>query len=119
MYELGVRDYAAAAGVALAIGVVLGVAGGLILPPVPRAGLLSLAVGLLAGIGAGSLMVRALTRATNRKRGTPMQVIAAGGLVLALVLRVLVSGEADLWNRDTAGALMLVVAVVTAWGRLR
>lgn len=120
MYELAAADYARAVGVAAVVAAPLGFAGALLFPPSPAIGLFSLLFALLAGSGTGSLVAAAITRATRGKRGTPMQAIAAGAIVLAAVLRLVLAGAPwDLLLRDIAGALLVVIAVSVASSRLR
>jgi hypothetical protein len=46
--------------------------------------------GILIPLGLGYLIGEAISRATNRKRGTPLRVLAGLGVVLALALQPLV-----------------------------
>lgn len=119
MYELAwghyLRATLAAAGAALPLGFV----GVLLLPPRPFSSIFYLAIALLLGIAAGALVSQAMERATGRKRGTAMQLIAAAGVLSAVGLRLLFSGDLDLVNRDVAGAVAAIVGAVYAWNRLR
>jgi hypothetical protein len=80
--------------------------------------------GLLAGFGIGIVMGEAVSLATNRKRGPPLQVIAAGGVVLAYLVRVGLLLSLTDWNitdlrTDIWGLLVTVLACFVAAGRLR
>jgi hypothetical protein len=119
MYELSAGHYARAGGAALVLAVLLGVAGAIIVPPTSRAGLLYLAIAFLGGVGAGALMAGAMDRATRGKRGPVMQGIAVAAFVIATLIRLLVSGDVAEWSSDIAGAVLLIAAVVSSWGRLR
>jgi len=119
MYELSTAHYAKAAGAALGVGAVVGVVGGLILPPDARVPLFGLFLALFAGSGIGSVMAEAITRATRGKRGTAVQLIALGGILAAAVVRLLVSGQFNLAAQDVLGLFAFGIAGVVAWGRLR
>ena len=73
-----------------------------------------------SGWGAGTLLAEVLNRATGRKRGREIQLIAAAGIVLAAIVRL---GLADvpllLVVRDLAGLTMVVMAISAATARLR
>ncbi len=120
MYELAPTDYLRAIVAAVIVALPLGYVGAFLLPPSRSAGFILLAIGLLGGLGAGAAMGEALLWATHRKRGVPMQVIAVLGIVLAAALRLLISGvPLHLAAQDVVGIFALVVAAVSAWGRLR
>ncbi len=119
MYELSTAHYLRAAGAAAGVGLLVGVIGGLFLPPAARVPLFGLFLALFAGSGIGSLMAEALTRATRGKRGTPVQLIAVGGILLGAVVRLAVSGQFDLAAQDVLGLFAFGIAGVVAWGRLR
>lgn len=119
MYELSTEHYLRAAGAALAVGVAVGVIGGLVLPPTARVPFFGLLLALFAGSGVGSLMAEAVTRATRGKRGTTVQSIAVGGIAVAGLVRLAVSGGFDLVGQDLIGLFAVVVAAVVVWGRLR
>ena len=119
MYELAWGHYLRAALAATGAALPLGFVGALLLPPRPFTGIFYLAIALLLGIAAGSLVSQAVERATGRKRGTAMQLIAAAGVLSAVGLRLLFSGDLDLVNRDVAGAVAAITGAVYAWNRLR
>ncbi len=119
MYELALRHYALAIGVALSLGAVLGAAGGLLLEPTPRASLLVLALALLGGAGAGRAIAWAMGRATRWKRGRAMQLVALLALIAAALVRLLVTDQIDLVTRDLSGMIAVGAGAVVAWERLR
>jgi hypothetical protein len=119
MYELTPQHYLRAAGTAAAIGVGFGLIGAFLLPPDRGLGFFGIFIALLVGSGAGAVMAEGLTRATRGKRGLTMQYIAIGGLVIAGVVRLAVSGQFDEITRDLIGIFTLVIAIATSWGRLR
>ena len=119
MYEVAPLDYAKAVVAAAVVGVPLGVIGAF-LPPSPFVNFFSILIAFFAGSGAGTLMAGAIARATNRKRGMPMQVIAAGGILLAAGVRISLAGiPLAFILRDMSGAVLVVVAISIAYGRLR
>ncbi len=118
MYELGLSHYLRAGAVALFGAVALGVVSALLLPPTPAGGLLLLAIALLGGAGAATLLARAFDLVTNRKRGRALQLMAAGALFAAALLRLVISGEVDLILRDTSGIIFAVIGAIVAWNRL-
>ena len=118
MYELAATDYLRAAAVAIPAAALIGVVTAVLLPPSPFAGLLRLALGFLGGAAVGSALAAALDRATNRKRGTAMQLIAAGAIASAFGVRLVLTGGYDLVLHDVAGAVLFVIAVIIAWNRL-
>ncbi|MBM3140514.1 MAG: hypothetical protein FJZ92_10030 [Chloroflexi bacterium] len=120
MYEISLRDYLRAVPAALSAAIAIGFVGALLLPPRSNAGIFLLAIALIAGLGAGAGIAEAITRATNRKRGRAMQLVALGGVMVAGVLRLVFTGlDPALWVQDIVGGFALAVALVSAWGRLR
>ena len=119
MYELALLDYARAIAAAIAVALPLGFVGAFF-APTRFFGLFSMIFVLLGGSGAGTLIAAVLSRATKHKRGTSMQAIAVGAIVLAAVLRFWLSGAPpSMLLRDITGALLVVVAIGVAWNRLR
>lgn len=118
MYELETTHYLRAAAVAIPAAALLGVIAAILIPPSPFVGLFRLALGFLAGAGAGTLVAAALDRATNRKRGLTMQLFAASAIAGAFGVRLTMSGEFDLVLQDVAGSVMFVIGVIVAWNRL-
>lgn len=74
---------------------------------------------IFIGIGLGYAVGETVSWATNRKAGTELQIVAAGGVVLAYILRNVVDGSAVLPSNDLFGYLILAVALIVAVNRLR
>jgi hypothetical protein len=119
MYELGTEHYLRGTLASIVVGVAIGLVGGLLLPPNSRIAFFGLLLGVFAGMGAGSLIAEAITRATRGKRGLSVQWMAINGLLIAGVVRLVVSGELDEITRDLFGLVTIGVAMAVAWGRLR
>ena len=116
-YNISAAYLARGLGAALAAGGVSGVIWGVI-----PFGLL----GLLIGLGAGYVIGEAVSIATNRKVGVPLQVIASAGVLLAFVVRGAILASAlrgweidDILLRDVFGYVALALGIVVAVGRLR
>jgi hypothetical protein len=75
--------------------------------------------GLLLGALMGYLIAEAVGAATNRKSGTPLQVVAASGAIAAYVIRNLVVGNELLPTNDLFGYIAVIVAGSVAISRLR
>jgi hypothetical protein len=118
MYELHLLDYVKAIGVAAALTVALGIAGAILLPPGRGIPLFGLMLAILAGVGGGSVMAAAITRATGGKRGLAMQLTAGGALVAAFLLRLALTGALAFLLGDLMGGIAVVAAIATAWQRL-
>ncbi len=119
MYELSLRHYLLSAGAALGAGVLLGIAGAILLPLMPR-GFFSLIIGLFVGLGAGAVMAEAISRATRHKRGTVMQVMAVLGLALAAAIYILGGRfSPQVAVQDLMTWMVVGAAILSAWGRLR
>lgn len=112
-FELGAVFLARAIATAPVVGVALGMLWGAVLPNV--GGFLALAI----GAGVGYVVGESVSIATNRKVGTPLQVIAGFGCVAAYLTHNVVAGDALLPSDDLWGYLALAVAVFVAAGRLR
>jgi hypothetical protein len=120
MYELKLTDYLRATGAAVAAAVPLGFLGALLLPPRGGAGFFLLAIALLAGVGAGTVIAEAMSRATRNKRGRSMQLIAIAAVLLAGALRLVFAGlDWQLATQDLGGSFAVIIAAASAWGRLR
>ncbi|GAG28803.1 unnamed protein product, partial [marine sediment metagenome] len=74
---------------------------------------------LLVGAAIGYLIAEAIGAATNRKSGTPLQVVAAGGVIAAYLVRNLVAGDELLPADDLFGYIAVIVAGAVAINRLR
>lgn len=119
MYELRPLDYAKATATALLLAPVLGAVAAF-LAPGRGGGMFFLLIMLLLGMGAGSLVAEAMRRATNGKRGQAMQAIAAGAIVAAAVIRVVLAGiPVEVALQDLAGMVLVGAGVFSAWTRLR
>ncbi len=103
------RAAGAAAGIGLAAGVLWA-----FVPPFVGLFLFLLAAGL------GYLMSEAIGRATNRKRGYVLQIIAGFGILLAYFVRnLLLGGTPILLHADLFGYLAVAIAIVVAISPLR
>ena len=120
MYVLGPLDYARAIATVVVLGLAIGVLYGMVLSPSPRIGLFSLLLGGAAGYGVGYVMAALLDVTTSRKRGREMQIVAAGGVVLVWLTRLIVSGVPLEWAvRDFTGFALVAIAISVASQRLR
>jgi hypothetical protein len=109
-----------ARGVASAIGagVVLGIAWWLFNP------LSYFFFGVIFGLGVGYGVGEAVSLATNRRAGPPLQAMAVAGVVLAYVVRVALLFVVGSWmfrdlRMDLVGLIALVLAAVIAANRVR
>src|SRR3990170_287541 len=91
---------------ALVSGAALGAVWRLILPG--DLGFLSLILGLLLGYG----VAEAVSWATNRKSGPPLQVAASLGVALAYITRNLLLGAPAVPTDDLYGYLVVVLGIV-------
>jgi len=112
-FELGVQWLARGAGAAVLAGLGLGALWGFLFP----GGLGYLEV--LLGLGVGYVAGEAVSWATNRKAGPPLQFEAAAGVILAYVVHNLAAGEAPIVSNDLFGYLAAGAGVIVAMGRLR
>lgn len=111
--ELGFVWLVRAIGAAVIVGAATGALWGLALPN--TAGFLTLAI----GGGIGYCIGESVSVATNRKIGTPLQVVAALGAVLAYLSHNIVAGYDIVPTDDLWGLLAVLVAIVVGAGRLR
>ena len=112
-FEIGPLYFLRGAATALAAGAGLGAVWGVLLPG--RMGFF----GLLLGALLGYLIAEAVGAATNRKSGTPLQVVAAGGVIAAYLVHNLVAGNELLPADDLFGYIAVIVAGAVAISRLR
>lgn len=70
------------------------------------------------GLAVGYLVGEAVSLATNRKAGPPLQLMAGAGVVLAFFVRNLALGEL-LPRNDVAALIAVIIAVMVAIGRVR
>jgi hypothetical protein len=118
MYELGAIDLVKSAAAALVASVPLGLLGAYLLPARPFASFFTLAIALLMGLGAGTVISEAVER-TGGKRGRAVQLIAVVAVAVAGLLRLVFGGDLALFDRDVAGALAVVAGAAYGWNRLR
>jgi hypothetical protein len=120
MYTLGALDYVRAIATAVVVGIAIGFVAALLFAPSPRVGLFSFIFAVAGGYGLGTAMAEALNLTTSRKRGRQMQIIAGGGVVLAALTRLVVSGvPSEYVVRDISGLMLVAIAVSVASSRLR
>jgi len=112
-FEVGPLYLLRGAAAALAAGAVLGAVWGVLLPG--RIGFF----GLLLAAFLGYLIAEAVGTATKRKSGTPLQVVAASGVIAAYLIRNLVTGDELLPADDLFGYIAVIVAGAVAISRLR
>ena len=112
-FEIGPLYLLRGGAAALAAGAGLGAVWGVLLPG--RMGFF----GLLLGALLGYLIAEAVGAATNRKSGTPLQVVAAGGVIAAYLVHNLVAGNELLPANDLFGYIAVIVAGAVAISRLR
>ncbi len=112
-FEIGPVYLLRGAAAAIAAGAALGAVWGAILPG--GVGLF----GLFAAAFIGYLIAEAVGAATNRKAGTPLQVVAAGGAIIAYFARNLVMGDGLLPTDDLFGYVAVIIAGAVAIRRLR
>lgn len=120
-YQVPPSYLARAVGTAVLAGAVLGALWAVLLPFG-----VYLLLGLLAGLGLGYVVGEAVSLATNRKAGPPLQAAAALGVLVAFVVRdaLLAAGVrgvdfADVLTNDVFGWVVVIIAVVVAMGRVR
>lgn len=112
-FEIGPLYLLRAAAAAAAAGAGLGAVWGALLPG--RIGFF----GIFLAAFIGYLIAEAVSAATNRKSGTPLQVIAAASAIGAYLVRNLVIGDGILPSDDFFGYIAVIVAGAVAIGRLR
>ena len=115
-YHISPAYLARGAAAALASGAAAGVAWWLVLPY--RIGFLGF-FGILIALALGYAVGEAVSRATNRKSGPPLQALAVGGVIAAYLVRKLLEGAPLVPTDDTFGYVILVLAALVALGRLR
>jgi hypothetical protein len=72
---------------------------------------------IFLGVGIGYGVAEAIGFATNRRTGTPLQVIGALGVVTAYFVRNLVVGDGIVPTNDIAGLIVLLAGVVMVISR--
>ena len=121
MYQISAGYLLRGLAAALVTGAVLGVVWGALLP----FGAFFF-FGLLLGLGLGYGVGEAVSVATNRKAGPPLQALAAAGVVVAYLVRsaILASGlrhvaVTDIVTQDLFGYIVVILGVIVAMGRVR
>lgn len=118
IHQVGVLDALRIAGIAFPLGVMMGIAGALVIPP-RTGGLLMILVGIAAGSATGTLMAAAIMR-VSKKRGPSVIAIAGAALLLMALVRFFGGGgDSTTLLRDFAGAFLLLTSVSAASNRLR
>ena len=74
---------------------------------------------IFLGIGSGYVVAEAIGRATNRRMGTPLQVIGALGVVAAYFVRNMVADNSFVPTNDIGGLIVLLAGIVMVISRLR
>lgn len=120
-YQLSIGYLLRGLGAALLAGAILGSVWGVLVP----FGTFFF-FGVLLGLGLGYVTGEAVSVAANRKAGSPLQGLAAGGVVVAYLVRVAILASAlrhvsivDIATNDLSGYIVLIVGAVIAMGRLR
>ena len=112
MYALSTQHYLRAFAAAVFVGVIGGYAWAQFLP-----GRMSIFFAAVLGLGLGWASAKASERATGRKRGVAVQVLAASGVVLAYAIRsALVGGPV---GEGLGDMILITVAVLVATTQLR
>jgi len=82
--------------------------------------------GLFLGLGLGYALGELVSVAANRKAGLPLQVLAAGGVIVAYLVRDAVLASTlrnvaldDLLRHDSLGYVVVILAIVVAVNRVR
>jgi len=73
----------------------------------------------LMGLGLGWALSEAVSRATNRKRGPPMQAIAVAGIIATYLVRNALWGIAIVPSGDLSGYVTVGLAIAMAMSQLR
>lgn len=101
-------------GAALAVGALLGLLWRYLFPFN-----LGFFFGFFVALGLGYAVAESVSLATNRKRGPPLQVVAAAGVIVAYLIRNLLSGEGIIPANDLFGYIVVGLGVAVAIGQLR
>ena len=82
--------------------------------------------GLFLGAGLGYAVGEVVSIAANRKAGPPLQALAAGGVIVAYLVRDAVLASTlrnvslqELLTRDSLGYVVVILAIVVAASRVR
>ncbi len=120
-YNISAAYLARGFGAALVAGAILGTIWGVVIPFS-----FSFFFGLIVGLGLGYGVGEAVSQATNRKVGLPLQVLAAGGVVVAYLVRSAILASAfrgidvlDILTNDVFGYIVVGLGAFIAVGRVR
>ena len=120
-YNISAAFLARGFGAALVSGAVLGSIWGLVIPFS-----FSFFLGLLVGVGLGYGVGEAVSIATNRKAGVPLQALAVGGVIIAYLVRSAILASSfrnieliDIVTDDIFGYIVVVLGAIMAAGRVR
>jgi len=120
-YQIPAPYLARGFGAGVGAGGALGLVWGAVLPFSPF-----LLLALLLGLGLGYGVGEAVSFATNRKSGPPLQAAAVLGVLVAFVVRGAILASAirgidltDVLRNDVFGWLAVLLAAVVAMGRVR
>ena len=91
-YSLPAPQLGVSVAVALAVGIGTGVALGLLIAVLPTGGLFGALFVAVGYVGAGYVIGEAISRASNRKRATPLQALAMCSYGLSIITFSLVAG---------------------------
>jgi hypothetical protein len=120
MYEITAPAVLLGVATSLGLGAVIGAAWGLL--RLDRLGFILIWGALFFGLPIGYFFADVVGRVTNRKRGPVMQGIAVTGLLLAWVVKSVVSGYglgAEAFQADLFGLVLLAAVCAGAVTRLR
>lgn len=120
-YQISTAFLARGFGAGIGAGVALGLVWGAVLPFSPF-----LLFAALLGLGLGYAVGEAVSFATNRKAGPPLQAAAALGVLVAFLVRGAILASAirgidlqDVLRNDPFGWVVVLLAAVVAIGRVR
>jgi hypothetical protein len=120
-YQISTPFLARGFGAGIGAGAALGLVWGAVLPFSPL-----LLFSALVGLGLGYAVGEAVSFATNRKTGPPLQAAAALGVLVAFLVRGAILSSAirgielqDVLRNDPFGWVVVLLAAVVAIGRVR
>jgi len=117
LYTISPLMLARGAGAALAVAVVVGLLWGYLLPH--SANVFGFFI-FFPALGYGWLAAEAIGRATNRRRGVALQVVAAASCVLVYIIHnVIASPHTPLPQNDIVGYIFVVIAAIVAISYLK
>jgi tetrahydromethanopterin S-methyltransferase subunit C len=119
MYNLSTATYARGASASLIAGIVAGLVWYFFFKYTTFSG--GFIAAAVIGLGIGYVVGEAVAIATNRRRGLPLQILAAAGVVLAYAIRVTLLLASDEWTVETLFAfrefevLAVLATGIGAW----